>query len=85
MSKSLRGTLVLLCFAMQDALVIAALTVFYHDRAGATNHSKDEYLAITARQQLLISLMLSGVLLVVGACQTGECLGPFGSLVMFKE
>src|SRR5690349_4374709 len=31
---SLAFTLMLLCFAVQDALVIAALTVFYHDRAG---------------------------------------------------
>jgi len=64
---SLAFTLVLLCFATQDALVIAALTVFYHDRAGGSKHTKDEYLAITARQQLLLSLILSAVLLIVGA------------------
>jgi O-antigen/teichoic acid export membrane protein len=63
---SLAFTLVLLCFAMQDALVIAALTVFYHDRPAGANHTKDEYLAISARQQLLLSLILGGVLLIVG-------------------
>src|SRR3954462_10864139 len=62
---SLAFTLVLLCFAVQDALVIAALTVFYHDRAGGRNHTRDEYLAITSRQQTLVSLALSGVLLIV--------------------
>src|SRR4051812_21072275 len=63
---SLAFTLMLLCFAVQDALVIAALTVFYHDRAGGRHHSRDEYLAITSRQQLLVSLALSGILLLVG-------------------
>src|SRR3954471_24145288 len=63
---SLAFTLMLLCFAVQDALVIAALTVFYHDRAGGRNHTRDEYLAITSRQQSLVSLALSGVLLIVG-------------------
>jgi O-antigen/teichoic acid export membrane protein len=63
---SLAFTLMLLCFAVQDALVIAALTVFYHDRAGGRHHTRDEYLAITSRQQLLISLALSGILLIVG-------------------
>src|SRR3954453_15841810 len=63
---SLAFTLMLLCFAVQDALVIAALTVFYHDRTGGRHHSRDEHLAITSRQQLLVSLALSGILLLVG-------------------
>src|ERR1051325_9795543 len=63
---SLAFTLMLLCFAVQDALVLAALTVFYHDRNGGRHHTRDEYLAITTRQQLLVSLALSGVLLIVG-------------------
>src|SRR3954451_9669384 len=63
---SLAFTLMLLCFAVQDALVIPALTVFYHDRAGGRHHAREVSLAITSRQQLLVSLALSGILLLVG-------------------
>jgi O-antigen/teichoic acid export membrane protein len=63
---SLAFTLVLFCFAVQEALVLAAFTVFYHESGGATKQNRDEYLAITSRQQLLLSLILGSVLLVVG-------------------
>lgn len=92
---SLGFTLVLLCLAMQDALVISSFTVFFH-RLHDERAEQNRYVRGTQLQQLRLAGLLALAMLVAGAVlwllpelrAVGVCVlgaGVVLPLILFRE